>query len=102
MIQSDIGAMVAILIILLTVMSIMANPESKQTKMHILEKTIKIQEGRINDIIALFYKTKSNSDSQIHDLDLRINKETQNIRVQINGLALNYKNTNKCKLTNKL
>jgi hypothetical protein len=91
----------AILISLLAIMLIVTNRETEQVKVRALEKTIKIQEIRLNDVITLFNKTGNNSDSEIRDLELRFKRDTQNMNDQINSLASAFKDTYKLMLSKK-
>ena len=95
------SATVAILISILAIMLIMTNRESEQIKVHILEKTIQIQEIKINDLVILFNKTRSSSDSEVRDLAFRFKKENQNMKDQIGSLASAFKDTYKFMLLNR-
>ena len=98
---SAVGSMVAILISIVAIILIMTNLESDRIKVSVLEKTIKTQEKRINDISTLLNKIKSNSDGEIHDLGLSFKNETQNMKSQIKSLASAFKDTYKLMLSNK-
>lgn len=83
-----IGTLSAILISIAAIMSANKNSVSKQNKMLSLEQNIQIHEKKINDLFVLFNKTKDISDSQLHDLNLRLIEETEERRVQFGNLAL--------------
>jgi len=95
------GAMGAILISILAIMLMMTKLGSQHDQVSVLERTVKIQDIRINEVITLLKETKSHSDHQILDLDLRFIKETQNMNFQINSLASAFKDTYKFMLSNR-
>jgi hypothetical protein len=54
-----------------------------------LEKLLKKQEKRIDDLNALLVDTKNSSNLQIQNLNFRLKDEVEERRIQINKLLLN-------------
>ncbi len=67
------GTIVAVLFSSTAIFLSLRNTQSRQIQVLSLEKTIKIQEKRINDLITIINKNQKFKDSQIHDLSFRLN-----------------------------
>jgi hypothetical protein len=102
MIIRALAAIGVTLIYLVIIMSMLTNLESERVKVHILERTLKAQEIRINNVMALINETKNDSEIQVRDLNLRFKNENQNMKFQINSLMSAFKDTYKFMLSNRV
>ena len=75
-----LGIVAAILLSTTAVIFALKNSELKQIQVLSLEKTIKTQEKRINDLIIVINKNQKFTDSQMRNLKIQINnfKSTDN------------------------
>jgi Na+-transporting NADH:ubiquinone oxidoreductase subunit NqrC len=68
-----LGIVAAILLSTTAVILALKNSEAKQVQVLNMDKTIKIQEKRINDLITVINKNQKFTDSQIRNLKVQIN-----------------------------
>ena len=70
------GTIVAVLFSTTAIFLAMRSTQSKQIQVSSLEKTVKIEEKRINDLVTAFNKNQKFKDSQIRELNYRLNSLT--------------------------
>jgi len=83
----------AVLISITVMILTMHKLDSKQIEVINLEKTVKIQEKRINEFITAVNKNQSYDESQLIDLDHRLKQENEYNTNNVNNLTLTSKDS---------
>jgi len=87
-----VGTIAVILISITAAVLISRTLESKQIKLLSLEQTLQAQEKQIHDLVTYLNRSKAHADAQAHAFNLRLDKETQERKSQIDDATLNNKN----------